>query len=120
MTSIESIFIKQGSPIEAEDIQLKDIVAIQWAHTDGLTVEEWSKRSEVSLTAKYRLVYRPVPELPTSPGSIIGSAGGIPVAVLAPDLIWYSVTGDLKPTKSSLLLHLVGGTCVILLDTGAI
>lgn len=71
MTNLDELFETQGPIIEGADILPGDLVAMR-APTGGMfTTAQWNEYSAYSPTAMYRLISRPTPKIPDTPGSMM-------------------------------------------------
>lgn len=119
MTTITELFESQGPEIQRHDIQFGDLVAMQPKGELPFIVDYWSKSSRPTSTITYRLIHRPSPKLPTSPGSILADTWGHPDSILLPDGEWYVVSEGETWEARLLQASLADGTLTILLDTGS-
>lgn len=120
MTTIKELFEAQGEPIEAKEIRKGDTFASLW---DGETDYRVSIAKSTGLARRaaltYRLIHRPVPVLPTTPGSMLANKERTARAVLTPERGWYNVVTEAYLSVGTAQRCLTNGIYTILLDTGA-
>lgn len=121
MTNIKEMFEAQGEPIEAKDIRKGDHLARLWDEdTEYVVSIAKSDRAGLSDPAlSHRLLHRPVPVLPTTPGSMLANKERTARAVLTPERGWYNVVTEAYLSVGTAQRCLTNGIYTILLDTGA-
>lgn len=120
MTTIKELFEAQGEPIEAKDIRAGDQIASLWDVDKGYVVSiAESDKVEGYRGLSHRLLHRPAPALPTTPGSILANIEGTARAVLTPERGWYHVVTEAYLSLETVQRRRTNGVYTILLDTGA-
>lgn len=120
MTNIRELFEAHGEPIEAKDIREGDQIASLWDYDKGYVVSiAESDKVQINRGQSYRLLHRPAPVLPTTPGSILADKERTARAVLTPDRGWYNVVTEAYLSVEKVQHRLTDGIYTILLDTGA-
>lgn len=121
MMTIKDKFEAQGTPIEARDIRVGDAISAMNVGETGFQVF-LATNDDVGGVAEwdvYRLLHRPTPVPPTTPGSILVHQDRRAHLVLTPKGEWYGTRSERYYETHEVHEWLYDGTYILLLDAGA-